>query len=222
MFYEHLVYVSSFSYCLVYDKSTKISNFLECHLKTDANKYSKTAYNICLYPGDTSKKAKHQYFFSFSLLKMSQCSTSRPYPLFKQRIYSLEGRCFLFFISLSFFLFLSNAERHWSSADSFRGKNLIAHASGDVQGFTGNKWSRYMQGHKMKELCIFFCFCLFALFGLLLMRIPAMPWMATTYGTVVINALPWQAAHLANADSIFAYSVLIQCIFQTIVHYTGD
>ncbi len=38
----------------------KISSFLECHLKTEANKSSETAYNIRLCPGDPSEEEKHQ------------------------------------------------------------------------------------------------------------------------------------------------------------------
>lgn len=87
------------------------------------------------------KPARKQSIKSFlvSVSEMSPFAARCPYPLFKQRIYSLEGPvCSLSTLSLSFF-FSSNVARRRSYTDSFRGKNLIACASGDVQGFTRNK-----------------------------------------------------------------------------------
>lgn len=158
--WTHCIFSSSLSQRLLHDKSTRSqvsSNATWRAMQTNLVKQPATFVYVLVIP-----VRKHS--IKTFLLLVSEMS---PGSIVQTLDRLIRGEMFpLFHLAcfLSFLLFLSNAERHWSSADSFRGKNLIAHVSDNVQGFTGNKWSRYMQGHKMKELCFFFVYLLFSVY----------------------------------------------------------
>ncbi len=67
-----------------------------------------------------------------------------------------------------------------------------------------------MQGHKMKELCIFLFICSFRF---IINVDSSNAWVGGDALDSRYKRTPLTAAHLANADAIFAYGVQIQCAF---------
>lgn len=168
--WTHCIFSSSLSQRLLHDKSTRSqvsSNATWRAMQTNLVKQPATFVYVLVIP---VRKHSNKTF----LLLVSEMS---PGSIVQTLDRLIRGEMFpLFHLAcfLSFLLFLSNAERHWSSADSFRGGEKCNCSR--VRRCSRIYWEQMKQIHAgpQNERALLL-FCLFALFSLLLMWIPATP-----------------------------------------------